>query len=183
MEFGVDIYIQTDADNNIYTDEFYAAKLNIRYYLSRGFCRLIHDRHQINGEPELDQIARITSTDVSVFYKMEEFFKDPALLAELRRVGWEQAVSDAIKRKYDNNIDIVLETINALIEKLSAINDFSHLLTNPEAVEHAWYFSNFNTDTGVKYTGHNLGHDLRTFKRFLEYAKGKGATMTFFLYD
>ncbi|RAJ87425.1 hypothetical protein CLV59_101175 [Chitinophaga dinghuensis] len=185
---GIDIELNTDADDLVYDLEYNRDDANFyKYNLSRGFCRILLYRELIDGEPELDQIARLTDTDVSEFYKMEAFFNDQELSAALKKVKVigerKQALQDAIQRMYDPNIDRVLDTVNSLIQKLSVFNHFAHLLTNPEAVEHAYYFNNFNTDIGNGYIGNNFGQDLRNFKRFLEYAKSKGATMAYFRYE
>ncbi len=82
------------------------------------------------------------------------------------------------------NIDLVLFTVNSLIEKLRNIDNLHSLLSDngTDTLNNQYYFSAFNVDPGNRYIGNNFGQDLRNFRRFLEYAKSKGSMGVHFLY-
>src|SRR3569833_2154653 len=71
---GIDISI--GVSNN---DTFYANYLNNgfgainEHTLSRTFCNFMCRNNAIEGEPELDQIGRITGIDISPLYAMENY--------------------------------------------------------------------------------------------------------------
>jgi hypothetical protein len=146
----------------------------------------------VNGEPELDQIGRITSIDISPIYGMDnadgEYNEELEFLLEfaeseeeIQRIK-EKAASN--KQEQIANLDIVLTTINNLIIKLSSIDNLADLLNDHgyDTLEYQKYFIEFEKDKGDGYLDNNFGQDLRNFSRFLEYAKTHGATKVRFNY-
>ena len=144
----------------------------------------------VSGEPELDQIGRITSVDISPIYEMEnyghgeelEFFLETAETEEQRQKILN--LDKASKEKLKGNIDKVVITITRLINKLSQIDNLPDLLNDNgwDSLENQIYFADFNNDKGQGYIRNNFGQDLRNLKRFLEYAKTKGSTTAYFNY-
>jgi hypothetical protein len=144
----------------------------------------------ISHEPELDQIGKITSVDISPIYEMEsypeeeglEFYLDTADSEVEKQSILRKAEED--KAKLQGNIDKVVRTITELIEKLSSVDNLPSLLlpTDFDSLGNEEYFSSFNIDKGKGYIGNNFGQDLRNFKRYLEFAKERGTTTVWFNY-
>jgi len=160
--------------------------------LSRTFCNFMCRSNVINGEPELNQIGRITGIDIAPIYAMEtygsetgeelEFMLEVAESEEERQQILKQARQN--KEALAGNIDIVLITVNTLITQLSNLPNLHAMLNN-----HGWdtlgykdYFTDFTTDKGDGYINNNFGQDLRNFSSFLQYAKGQGETTVYFRY-
>jgi hypothetical protein len=191
---GLDVLLCAENQETLFPGDYTAhAMSDLRHSLSRSFCNLMFRQHAIeSGEPELDQIGTITSIDIQPIYDMESYKRDDDEEIEFhlqmaKTKAEKQRVLDEAKRNRDNlkgNVDTVLKAINALIEKLSAIDNLNKLLhTNDhEMPGHDEYFTDFNIDKGDGYIDNNFGQDLRNFKRFLEYAKNKGATTVYFQY-
>lgn len=189
---GLDILIRTDKDDQIFTADYHDSKHDHfnKHSLSRKFCNFMCRQNVVSGEPELDQIGQITSVDISPIYEMEtsgsteelEFFLEMAESEEERQQILEQAKQN--KEKLKGNLDKVLVTINSLIDKLSSIDSLPQLLNDNghDTLDYKSYFTDFNTDKGQGYIDNNFGQDLRNFKRFLEYAKERGATTVYFNY-
>lgn len=191
---GLDILIRTDKNEEIFNGDYHDPKHDYfnKHSLSRIFCNLMCRQNVINGVPELDQIGKITSVDISPIYQMEtygsesgeelEFFLETAESEEER-----QLILDQAKQNKDNlkgNIDKVLSTINELIDNLTTIDNLPKLLNDygHDTLNYKTYFTDFNIDKGEGYIGNNFGQDLRNFKRLLEFAKNKGATTVYFNY-
>lgn len=191
---GLDILVCFDNNDEIYSNDYHDEKFDHfnKHSLSRTFCNFMCRKDVVSGEPELDQIGKITSVDISPIYQMEtygsdsgeelEFFLEMAETEEQRESIIKQ--SQASKDKLKGNIDTVLATVTNLIDKLSKINDLPKMLTDNgyDTLENEIYFADFNKDKGQGYISNNFGQDLRNFKRFLEYAKAKGSTTTYFNY-
>ena len=191
---GLDILVCFDNNDEIYSNDYHNEKFDYfnKHSLSRTFCDLMCRKDVVSGEPELDQISKITLVDISPIYKMEtygsdsgeelEFFLEMAETEEQRESIIKQ--SQASKDKLKGNIDTVLATVTNLIDKLSKINNLPKMLTDNgyDTLENEIYFADFNKDKGQGYISNNFGQDLRNFKRFLEYAKAKGSTTTYFNY-
>jgi hypothetical protein len=191
---GLDVLLCAENQENLFPRDYSMhANPELNHALSRSFCNLMFRQHAIErGEPELDQIGRIASVDIQPIYDMENYKHDDdeetafhLSMAETK--AEKQRVLDQAKQNRDKvkgNVDTVLATINALIEKLSRIDSLNKLLdTNDHEMHgHDEYFTDFNKDKGDGYLHNNFGQDLRNFKRFLEYAKDKGATTVYFQY-
>jgi hypothetical protein len=191
---GLDILIRTDKDDQIFTADYHDPKHDYfnKHSLSRSFCNLMCRQNVVSGEPEFDQIGQITSVNISPIYAMEtygsdsgeelDFFLETAENQEEKERILEQAGQN--KENLKGNLDKVLSTITALIAKLSSIENLPQLLNDygHDTLDYKNYFTDFNIDKGRGYIDNNFGQDLRNFKRFLEYAKAKGATMVYFNY-
>ena len=191
---GLDITICTDNNNEIYSGDYFEPKFDFfnKHSLSRTFCNLMCRSNVISGESEFEQIGKITSVDISPILEMETygsdngeelaFFLETANNEEEKQKILEQARLN--KEVLKGNIDMVLQTINFLIDKLSSINNLPELLDDHgrDTLDNENYFADFNVNKGEGYIGNNFGQDLRNFKTFLEYAKAKGATTTYFNY-
>lgn len=191
---GLDITICTDNGEEIYSGDYHDPKFDYfnKHSLSRTFCNLMCRPNVISGDTELEQIGKITSIDISSILAMEtygsdsgeelKFFLETAESEEERQKILDQAKQN--KENLKGNIDKVLLTINALIDKLSSIDNLQKLLDDHghDTLDNKNYFSDFNVDKGQGYIGNNFGQDLRNFKRFLEYAKSKGSVTAYFNY-
>ncbi len=184
---GLDIFIRTDNQDSAFEADYIG--YHGTYSLSRTFCNFM-GRKDINGEPELDQIGRLTSIDISPIYQMEEYSGEAALKFFLGTAGSEeerQRILDVAKLKNEGlkgNIDKALATINGLIEKLSIIETLPQMLNDSgwDTLNYKIYFTDFNVDKGNGYIGNNFGQDLRNFKLVLEYAKERGVATVYFDY-
>ena len=189
---GLDIAVITDNFNKILnSQENEQNDYFDKHCLSRTFCDFMCRRVIVEHTPELDQIGNITGIDIVPFYDMEaypdeeglEFFLETAESEEERIQILAEAEAD--KQKVSNNIDLILQILSLLIEKLSTINNLPDLLleTDIDTLNNATYFADFTIDKTDGYTGNNFGQDLRNFKRYLEYAKSTGSTTVWFMYN
>lgn len=189
---GLDIFICFDNNDEIFSKDYYLESLEHSrlHSLSRTFCNFMCRKDVISGEPEFDQIARITSIDISAIYDMENYGHGEELDYFLETTETDEQreqiikLDKASKEKLKGNIDKVLETIEKLIERLSNIKDLELLLTDNgyDTLENEIYFADFNRDKGEGYIDNNFGQDLRNLNRLLKYAKAKGSTMVYFNY-
>lgn len=189
---GLDISIGVDNEEIVFSDEYYHEENGYfeKHSLSREFCNFMSRRHVVEHESELDQIGKITNVDISPLYQMENYPDEESLEFYLDTAESEEEKQDILKNaeddkaKLEGNINKVLLTLTELINKLSVIDNLPNLLlpTDFDSLGNEDYFSSFNIDKGEGYIGNNFGQDLRNFKRFLEFAKGKGTTTVWFNY-
>lgn len=189
---GLDIHLITDNSEELYALQNLHDQPDYfnQHSLSRTFCNLMSRKDVINAETELDQISRLTHTNISALYDMEQYWDEEytdyrlsvADTEEERKTVFEQIA--ASKEKLNGNIGTVLETIETLIQKLSHFGNLSGKLNNHghDTLGYDYYFTDFDIDKGEGYIGNNFGQDLRNFKNFLEYAKTNGATTVWFNY-
>jgi len=156
---GLDIFIGTDNNKDVYTIDYFKSEndYRLKMSLSRNFCNLMCRQHISKGIPEFIQIANLIQVDITPILNMEK-----GLI----------------------NIDTVYQTITQLLDSLSKTNNLENKISSDgySKIGIEYYFSDFNFDKGEGYTGNNFGQDLRNFKRFLEYAKSKGTTSVYFEY-
>ncbi|WP_207534883.1 hypothetical protein [Desertivirga arenae] len=187
---GLDIHVNTDKDEELFpSDYFREGGLSDQHSLSRTFCNFMAAR-QIDHKPDFESIREITGVDISPLYQMEDFPVEEELDYRLSTAESEAerqaliAEAQLKKQALEGNIDKVLGTIEALISRLGAVDNLKDILLkeamDPETV--SYYFSDFNQDKGKGYIDNNFGHDLRNFKRFLNYAKERGAKTVWFWY-
>jgi len=189
---GLDIFIYTDIGDKIFDGDYHDPGHDYlhKHSLSRTFCNFMSRQSAMSGEPELDQIGRITSIDISPIYQMEEYPSEETLeffMGTKESEEERQELIDDTQRKRESlkgNIDRVLATISALIEKLSVIDNLPQLLDDSgwDTLNYEVYFTDFNVDKGEGYIGNNFGQDLRNFKRFVEFARERGANTVYFNY-
>lgn len=191
---GLDITICIDNSKAVYSGDYHNPEFDYfnKHSLSRTFCNLMCRPNVISGDTELEQIGKITSVDISPIQAMETYGSDSGeelefFLEIADSEDEKQKILDQAKQNKENlkgNLDKVLKTINALIDKLSTIEHLPGLLDDHghDTLDNKKYFADFNVDKGDGYIGNNFGQDLRNFRRFLEYAKSKGATTTYFNY-
>jgi hypothetical protein len=188
---GLDVHIRTDNNSEVFAEDYHDPKHDYfkKHSLSRTFCNFMCRQHVVQ-DPELDQIGRITSVDVSPFYGMETYGSDEELSIWIETAENEeekQKVLDRFKKSREElsgNIDRVLQTVTMLIEKLSSIDNLPALLhdNRNDLLGNKKYFADFAIDKGDGYIGNNFGHDLRNFKRFVKFARSRGAETVYFEY-
>jgi len=184
---GLDISMMSDNFEQVFSNEDYDF---YQHSLSRTFCYFIGRQNVVEHVPEFDQIGKITGVDITPIYLMEYYPDEEALEFHLENADSEAEKQEILDRaeedrtKLSGNIDIILDTLNKLIEKLTAIDHLSALLlpTNMDTLGNEKYFADFPIDKGQGYIGNNFGQDLRNFRRFVTYAKEKGATTVWFSY-
>ena len=182
---GLDLLLVTDNYEEL-SNEF----ANNKYNLSKEFYYLIY-RKQDTEYTELDQIAEMTSVDVSSIYQMmdypDEEYTSSRLEQEADNQQEQQKILDEVeaeKKKLEGNIYKVLQTVSSLIEKLNTINNLYEKLNEiePSELDIKYYFSDFKLDKGKSWFENNFGQDLRNFKDSLEYAKSKETKTVWFHY-
>lgn len=179
---GLDIFLQTEIELDTESFDMHS--------LSREFCNLMCRKDLVEHEPELDQIGEIAKVDISYFYLMEtypdeEYIMDALEFAETASEKEDiLAAAETTKKEIEGNIDVVLETLNKLLETLAKIDNLPSLLapTEFDTLNSNYYFSDFTKDKGKGYIDNNFGHDLRNFKRFVENAKSKENKTVWFTY-
>jgi len=189
---GLDIIVYFGNNDLVYSSVYDdpALEYNHNYRLSRTFCNLMCRKDVVSGKPELDQIGKLTSIDISAIYQMETFTGNEEIEFFLEEAETEQQkekirmLAQAGNDKIKGNIDKVLMTITNLIDKLSQIDNLPALLTDNDydTLDNKIYFADFNKDKVQGYVDDNFGQDLRNLKRILEYAKAKGSTTVYFQY-
>ncbi|MCH2194101.1 hypothetical protein [Kordia sp.] len=119
---GLDILLQTEIELETKGLDDYNTQS-----LSREFCNLICRRDIVDHEAELDQIGRLTNVDVSCIYQMN-MYPDEGDIAEAIEFAVNEAEKEKIlaeaeisRKAITGNIDTILQTLNALLEKLSNI--------------------------------------------------------------
>lgn len=189
---GLDIHLITDNSEEIFSLQNLTNQSDYfnQHSLSRTFCNLMSRKNVIEEETELDQISRLTNTNISVLYDMEQYWDEEYIdyrLSVAETENEKQTVFEQIaagKEKLDGNIDTVLKTIETLIKKLSPFCNLSEKLNSHgrDTLGYDYYFTDFNLDKGEGYIGNNFGQDLRNFRNFLEYTKAHGASTVWFNY-
>lgn len=189
---GLDINIGADNFEELHSADYYDEKNDYfnKHSLSRTFCDFMSRQHVASNEPELDQIGRITGIDITSFYDMENYWDEDSAEHQLSFAKDEKEREEILiriqadKDKLKGNINLVLTTINSLIQNLSQIDNLDKKLDDggEDTLGYDFYFTDFNMDKGEGYIGNNFGQDLRNFKRFLEYAKERGTTTVWFNY-
>jgi hypothetical protein len=192
---GLDITICVTNPDEVFTGD-YADPLYDgweQHSLSRQFCNFMRRWYAGNNEPEFDQIGRITMVNIEPLYAMETYGSEDGLeldyqlnKAESEEENQTIVEQDRVnKQKLEGNIDLVLLTINALVNNLAVLPNLPALLNYNKQYTalYEYYFSDFNIDKGDGYIGNNFGQDLRNFKRFLEFAKSRGTTTVYFSYS
>ncbi|ANE51070.1 hypothetical protein [Flavisolibacter tropicus] len=190
---GLDIQLSVNNADEVLTPDYYENKEIDSFYkhnLSRTFCNFMCKQDAVSGEPELDQIGRITSVDIVPLYDMNKYWVPESIEHQLSFAETEEEKQQIFERintdraRLETNLEIVLSTVSTLIEKISNIQNLPELLNDNgfDSLNNNYYFSDFNIDKGDGYIGNNFGQDLRNFKRFLEYVKSKGSTGVYFIY-
>ncbi|MCF8253353.1 MAG: hypothetical protein K9H61_04200 [Bacteroidia bacterium] len=189
---GLDINIGADNFEELHAADYNDEKNDYfnRHGLSRTFCNFMFRQHVARNEPELDQIGRMTGVDITPLYDMEKYLDEDSAEHQLSFATNEkerEEVLNRIQADKDNlkgNIDIVLKTINALIQSLSKIDNLDQKLDDggEDTLGYDFYFTDFNNDKEEGYSGNNFGQDLGNFKHFLEFAKERGTTTIWFIY-
>jgi len=138
---GLDILVCFDNNDEIYSSDYHDEKFDHfhKHSLSRTFCNFMCRKDAVSGEPELDQIGRITSVDISPIYEMEnyghgeelEFFLETAETEEQRQNIIN--LDKASKEKLKGNIEKVIVTVTKLIDNFSHIDNLPNLLNH-----HGW---------------------------------------------
>ncbi|WP_448702479.1 hypothetical protein ACFGVR_09015 [Mucilaginibacter sp. AW1-3] len=188
---GLDIHLATEAPEDILNSPDYYDLYFHKHSLSRTFCWFMSRRDVIeSGEPELDQIGKLTKVDVLPLYDMNdypepegmEFFLSVARNDDERKAVLDRAEANRVK--LEGNIDKIDVLINTFINRLGGINDLPRQLaaTEHDTLNNEVYFSDFTEDKGDGFIGNNFGQDLRNFRNYLEYAKSKGKTTVYFRY-
>jgi len=183
---GLDIHLQTNLDN---IDLASDTNFN-KFSLSREFCNLMCRKHMVDYETEFDQISKIVDVDTSPIYAMETYPDDFDIEMSIEHANNEAEIekikieAEQNKKNLIGNLDLVLKTINQLIDKLQHINNLPDLLikTDFDTLDNSTYFSDFNINKGEGYIDNNFGQDLRNFKSFLIEAKAKKNTTVWFVY-
>jgi len=188
---GLGIFIFTDKLEELLPENCYDENNDLinKHWLSRTFCNLML-RGDSYGEPELDQIGRISGVDISPIYDMEKNWEEADIMHKLSFTKNESEKKELLnqiqadKERINGNIDLVSETINLLIINLSKIDNINKKLDygKKDTLGYDYYFTDFNLDKGECYTKNNFGQDLRNFKRFLKFAKQNGRKTVWFHY-
>lgn len=189
---GLDIHIRTNNDDSIFTPDYHDPEKDYfnKHSLSRTFCNFMCRQNVINGEPELNQVGRITKVDITPLYEMERYWDEENIESQLTFAENEEEREEILQRiendrqSVENNIDKVYRTVTDLISALSKIDNLPSLLNDSgwDSLDNESYFGDFNIDKGQGYIDNNFGQDLRNFKRFLEYAKEHDVNTVYFCY-
>ncbi|QNE42403.1 hypothetical protein F1C16_22565 (plasmid) [Hymenobacter sp. NBH84] len=184
---GLDIHLQANHQEESDADEL---DLFDQHSLSRTFCNLMCRRNVVEGEPELDQIGRLTGIDITPLYDMENYPCDKSLEMQLalaendeeREEILQQAETD--KAQLDGNLAVVTSLIDQLLTKLPQLEDLPSRLNDHgyDTLRDISYFADFAQDPGDGYLDNNFGQDLRNFRRFLTRAQQQGSTTVYFMY-
>lgn len=180
---GLDIFISTDID--------IMSEAGLRSSLSRIFLRLIFRQHD-QDDDEINQISEISGIDLSSLLEMNipdtsylEFQLDSIEDGQER-----QKIKDEItqiREKFSKDINVVIDTLQKLDEKLKAKPDYFQKirLTNPPE-SFINYFKNYSVDIEPNKYGFvsdndtNFGVDIRGLLRYLTFARSQGAVKTYF---
>jgi len=184
---GLDIYLQANNQQEPDADEL---DLFDQHSLSRTFCNLMCRRNVVDGEPELDQIGRLTGVDITPLYNMENYPSDEVLEMELEHAEDDEEREEILQRaeadkaQLDGNLEVVTSLIDQLLTKLPQLEDLPSRLNDHgyDTLRDKSYFADFTQDPGDGYIRNNFGQDLRNFRRFLTHAQQQGSTTLYFMY-
>lgn len=191
---GLDIIILTDKHDQVFDSQFYSdiSANNDKYSVSRTFCNFMCRQSASEGLPELDQIGEITAIDITPLYEMERYKDDnnEELHFLLETAESEEEKQEILQEcresnaKVAGNINKVENLLTQLLDKLSVVENLPTLLDDNgyDTLNSKVYFADFNEIATQSYIDNNFGQDLRSFKRFVNYAKTKGATTVYFTY-
>lgn len=190
---GLDVRVGVDNHEDVFTRQYQEdqSESSHKHHLSRTFCWLMCRRDAIEEEPELDQLGRITGVDIAPLYSMEQYTTELAASeeaeyadtdAERRRI-FDRA--QASRERLAGNLDLVLKTVQALLDSLAQIDDLPGRLRQHrnDRLNPSVYFSDFDLDKGDGYIGNNFGQDLRNLREVLLYAKSRGTKTVYFEYS
>lgn len=179
---GLDIHVRTTKQEEEDDRSFEVCSLSRTFgnFLSRGGV--------IEGEPELDQIGRMTGLDIAPLYEMENYPNESLLADELAYAADDEERAhirnrvQADKAKLSGNLDSILGLVDQLITALSARADWLKLLDHQgyDTLNSEHYFAQFTHDPGDGYLGNNFGQDLRKLRHFLRSVKQQDHTTVFF---
>lgn len=184
---GLDIHLRVDNAEELYELGYF----DNNHSLSRTFCNFMCRRNVCTENPELDQIGKMTGIDISPFYDMEKDLDEGAIeyyLSTAENDSERESLAQQFQADKDalqGNIDLVLQTMDSLIQSLSQMDTLDQSLddSGEDTLGYEHYFTDFNTDKGDGYIGNNFGQDLRNFKCFLDFAKSNGAKTVWFAYE
>lgn len=130
---GLNVQLTVNNRENVFTlDYFENPDIGSfhKHNLSRTFCNFMCKQHAVGGEPELDQIGRITGVDITPLYDMERYWDKDSVEHQLSFAETEGEKEEVLKRinadkaKLETNIDAVYATVNALIENYQLYQTF-----------------------------------------------------------
>ena len=113
---GVDITLCAENQENLFPKDYNRLIYSdFKHALSRFFCHFMLRQETLeSGEPELDQVGRITSVDIQPLYDMAKYREDTELEyylpmiknSELRQQVLDEAIQH--REKLQGNIETVL---------------------------------------------------------------------------
>lgn len=182
---GLDIHIISDNHEQLYSSDE-ESKYRYLHSLSRTFCNFMGRRNVVKS-PELDQVGKLTGINILPLYEMETYTDDLDWLEFIDSEEEKQNIiskNNTARQNIDGNIDKIIYVVNRLIKQLYETDNLILKIwdNNHDTLSNREYFSEFESDLGDGYIGNNLGHDLRNFQRFLEFAKNRGANTVWFSY-
>lgn len=189
---GMDAYLMAENQEELYT-VMRDTNSRHRYQLSRTFYHFMCRQHVATGEPELNQLGELTGVDIQPLYEMETYPEEMGLEWQLEQAKSKKErqqilrEAEAAKAKLAGNVDRVLVTVEALLNKLATIDNLPDLLdaSRRDTFHRPSYFANLLREAGegeIDYLDNNFGQDLRVIKRFVELAKSHGGTTVYFEY-
>ena len=113
---GVDVTLCAENQEKLFPKDYYRfIYSDLKHALSRFFCHFMLRQETLeSGEPELDQVGRITSVDIQPLYDMAKYREDTELEyylpmiknSELRQQVLDEAIQH--REKLQGNIETVL---------------------------------------------------------------------------
>jgi len=185
---GLDIFLVTDNTAELDTAEYLTGDLRQQHRLSRTFCNFMCRQYVVEGEAELEQIAKLVKLDLAIFHEMElyadeyaisEMLEEASTGAERERIRVQIQEANA---KCENNIDRLLTTVETLIQRLSGMPDLPSQLNDhgSDTLTNNRYFARLPEAAGSTYFDNSFLQDLGNMKSFIEYAKSKGSRTVYF---
>jgi hypothetical protein len=189
---GLDIYIKTDQDDRILKEIYSDNSINLSGTLSRSFLPLVFRQHELNDE-ELTQISQIAGVNLMPLLEMgyypnpidEEYQLSICENDEEKRKVEEELT--ASKEKYAKPIEYIINILVQLDTKLKSNPDyFKQLRLSDTSEDYLSYFKNYSVEPDLSEYGFiaprdtTLGVDIRAMIKYLEFAKSRGAKVTYF---
>lgn len=167
-------------DEELVKDEL---NLFVKWELSDMFNDLILRREFLYEHAELDQIGKIIDVDVEPIYAMSFYWDKAAEAESLSALNDEagkakqQAIIQTINESLIGNLDLVLQTVVYMEDKLAGIDNLEELIiqSNDGFFDNHTYFKK-----SVKEYECNILADIKKMKEFLVFAKSLGADTSYF---
>lgn len=188
---GFDIFVKFDLEKEIaellYQEDY--DEWSLKHELSRTFFQIIFNEEHLEDIPTMMDLGEVVNVDVEPIRQMKGYMTESGIeeylemMSDLDEQSPEETIANIKEenKKYEGNIDTVIDSLESLISKLSEIKQLDEVLASRGfSTKGNAYFQDFNKPPHESYVYNNLGQDLNNLLRHARYGKRHQArTITF----